>query len=195
EGACAVEDDEQLLVGRMAVRWSRERPGVQLDVLQPRPARAGGAPEVAAAPPAAQLRLDVRRCDDRVRALRRLREVELRLELPGMRVALDLDVTGHRPGDTGTRKFAERRIFARAEGEHVEAVVTAAERVCLVEVLVDDAVARPDLVRLLVHPRDARAAEDVEDLLGLAVHMGRRRNLARLELDAAHAGARTSGGA
>src|SRR5207247_8424709 len=57
EGACAVEDDEQLLVGRMAVRRSRERPGVQLDVLQPRPARAGGAPEVAAAAPAAQLRL------------------------------------------------------------------------------------------------------------------------------------------
>src|SRR5439155_20510977 len=59
----------------------------------------------------------------------------------------------------------------------------------LIGVPVDDAVTRADLVRPLVQPRQARPAEDVENLLRLPVHVRRRGHLARRELDASHAAA------
>src|SRR5689334_10971319 len=45
----------------------------------------------------------------------------------------------------------------------------------------DDAVARPHLVRLPVLPRDARAAEDEEDLLLVELDVDGRRALARID--------------
>ena len=69
--------------------------------------------------------------------------------------------------------------MALPEGEHDEAVVARAERVRVLEREVDEAVARADGVRLLVVAvgleRDARAGEDVEDLLLGALEMQRRR--------------------
>src|SRR5919201_5547339 len=82
-----------------------------------------------------------------------------------------LDRTGNRPHHARTRKRTCRQVFARPEREHVEASVAAAQRMGLVEVLVNDAVALTDLVRLVVHPRESGAAEHVEDLLRLAVHV------------------------
>src|SRR5207253_8700184 len=110
---------------------------------------------------------------DRRRSLGfRIRPDELGLAVPRMAV-LHLDVAGDRPHRAAARELAAREVLARAEGEHVEPVVTAANRVRLVEVPVDDAVARPDLVRLPVHPGQPRATEDVEGLLRLAVHVRR----------------------
>ena len=44
-------------------------------------------------------------------------------------------------------------VLARAERDHVEAVAAGANGVRLVEVLVDDAIARTDLVGLVVEQR------------------------------------------
>ena len=64
---------------------------------------------------------------------------------------------------------------------------------CLVRALVDDAVARANLVRVIVEQRQSRAAKHVEDLLGVAVHVRRSRLLTWGKLDAARARARCSG--
>ena len=61
--------------------------------------------------------------------------------------------------------------------------------------LVHQAVARADLVRLAVLPREPRAAEDEEDLLVGAVHVRGRRDLALVELDAMDAGVHRACGA
>jgi hypothetical protein len=81
------------------------------------------------------------------------------------------------------RQLADRCVLAPAEREHVEPVVAAEDRVRLVEVLVDDAVAGPDLVRLLVHPCQSGAAQHVEDLLRLAVDVCGGGHLAGAHLD------------
>jgi hypothetical protein len=79
-----------------------------------------------------------------------------------------------------------------AEREHVEAVVAGAERVLLVARAMDDAVRRPDLVDLVVLPREPGAAEDVEDLLVLDVR--RRRPAAGIDFDAVDGDADRAGG-
>src|SRR5207244_6611321 len=84
-------------------------------------------------------------------------------------------------------RFASRQVLAGAERDHVAAVVSGANRVSLVGALVDDAVALANLVRVLVQKRQSRAAEHVEDLLGVTVDMRRRRLLAGRELDAGRA--------
>ena len=74
-----------------------------------------------------------------------------------------------------TRRSAEYSRAPNASTSRPSSPPT--NRVRLVKVLVDDAVALTDLVRLLVHPRQARAAEHEEDLLGLTVDVRRGRHL------------------
>src|SRR6266550_8915852 len=194
ERSLALEHDQDLLLGGMHVRRAGEHARIQLDVLQAGPARARGAGEIAPSSPATDIGLDVLRVHDRRRALLgRLRPIEPRLAVP--RVAgLNLDEAGDRPHRAAARQLARIKVLARAERDHVEAVVTGADRVRLVRALVDDAVALADLVRVVVEQRQSRAAEDIEDLLGITVDMRRRRLFARLELDAGHARSPAAGG-
>ena len=75
------------------------------------------------------------------------------------------------PGQAGGR--------AAAEGEHVEAVAGAEDRVRLGARAVQDAVAGAHRVRAPVLPAEALAAEDVEELLLVGVDVDRHRALAR----------------
>src|SRR5256886_4006933 len=107
---------------------------------------------------------------------------------------LDLDVARARPHAVTARQLARRQVFALAERDHVETVVAGADRVLLVQIPVDDAVAGTNLVRVVVEQRQSGTGEDIEDLLRLTVDVGRRRLLAGCELDPARAGARGPGG-
>src|SRR6266511_1746063 len=194
ERPLAVEHDKELLLGGMAVRRSGQRPGLELEVLQPGPARATGGREVAAPATAAHVRLDVPRRDDRRRSLGfGLGPHELGLAVPRVAVGVHLDPAGARPHRAAAWQLAAREVFAGAKSEHVQAAIAAANRV-LVEVVVDDAVAGADLVRLLVDPRQTGAAEHVEDLLCLAMDVRGRRHLARTEFHPSHTTARAPRG-
>ena len=59
--------------------------------------------------------------------------------------------------------------MARAADQDLEPVGPATQRVLLVIGEMNDAVARPQLVDLLVLPREPRTAEHEDDLLGGAV--------------------------
>src|SRR5438067_2408395 len=59
---------------------------------------------------------------------------------------------------------------------------------------VDDTVARSDLVRLALLPREAGPAEDLGDLLLLTLAVHRRRALPRQDLDAVDADRHRAGG-
>src|SRR5919197_3814037 len=98
ERARPVEHDEDLLLGRVTVRRGREHSGLELDVREPRPARAGRACRVSTSPSAVQLRLDVGDVDDRRCTLSLgLGPLDRRLVIPGMAVPPDVDVAGDRP--------------------------------------------------------------------------------------------------
>ncbi len=153
-----------------------------------------GGREVAAPATAAHVRLDVPRRDDRRRSLGfGLGPHELGLAVPRVAVGVHLDPAGARPHRAAAWQLAAREVFAGAKSEHVQAAIAAANRV-LVEVVVDDAVAGADLVRLLVDPRQTGAAEHVEDLLCLAVDVRGRRHLARTEFHPSHTTARAPRG-
>src|SRR5579885_1927387 len=81
------------------------------------------------------------------------------------------------------------RLVARAVDQHVEALLSGAQRVLLVVGDVDDAVAGADLVHLAVLPGEPVAAQDVDDLLGDAVRVRRRRQPARVDAHPVHADA------
>ena len=87
---------------------------------------------------------------------------------------------------------AELRRVSRAVDQHLEPVGPAPERVLLVVGQMDDAVAGPELVDLLVLPRETGSAEDVDDLLGGAVGVGRGRQPPRIDLHAVDADSRCS---
>ena len=76
-----------------------------------------------------------------------------------------------------------------AEDEVVEAFRPRDERVLELVGAVDDAIAGPDLVHLLVLPREPGAREHVVDLLGGAVRVGRRRQLPRRDANPVEADA------
>src|SRR5712691_5401150 len=150
ERSLALEHDQDLLLGGMHVRRTGEHTRIQLDVLQAGPARARSACEIAPSSPATDIGLDVLRVHDRRRALRgRLRPIEPRLAVPGV-AGLNLDETGDRPHRAAARQLARLQVLACAERDHVEAVVAGTDRVRLVRALVDDAVARANLVRVVV---------------------------------------------
>src|SRR6266516_2881744 len=193
ERSLAVEHDEELLLGRVHVRWPGQRAGLALDVCQPGPTRGGRGAEVAAAAAAHYIGLDVCHVHDRRRPFGfRLRPYELGLAIPRVAV-VHLDPAGDRPHRATARQLAAREVLPRTEREHVEPLVTAADRVRLVEVLVDDAVAGADLVRLLVQPCKPRTGEHVEGLLRLTVHVRRRRHLTGRELDPSNTAAVAAG--
>src|SRR5205823_9104819 len=98
------------------------------------------------------------------------------------------------PRDTRAREVRSLLPSPVAVREHVEALRACPERVRLRVAPVHQAVARPDLVRAAVLPRQARAAEHEEDLLRGAVHMRRRGPLLRRDLDPSQAHADRPGG-
>src|SRR5205823_2761112 len=87
-----------------------------------------------------------------------------------------------------------RRPRALAEREHVEPVRPPDQRVRLLPDPVDDAVARPDLVRLPVLPGETRAAEDVEDLLLVELDVDGRAALGGVDEEARRADVAGAGG-
>src|SRR5919201_2171418 len=179
EGAFALEHDEDLFFPRMTVRNGGQRSGRRLDVFQPGPTRADRRAEVAAAPLIVHARFDVVDVDDRRGALCfRFVPLDRRLAVPRMRIDIDLHRARNEPGKAGARPRRGRRVLASPECDDVESRVTCTQRMCLVEVLVDDAVALANLVRLPVQPRDTAPCEDVEDLFRFAVDVRGRRLLA-----------------
>jgi len=78
------------------------------------------------------------------------------------------------PDRVRPRQPADLGGMPGAEDQHFQPVGAAAERVLEVVRELNDAVAGADLADLLVLPREARAAEDVVDLLGGAVGVRRR---------------------
>ena len=95
--------------------------------------------------------------DDVLRPRRRLAELErlgLRLDVPGI-VRAALDPRPAEPDRARPRQPAELRRVPRAVDQDVEPVRPASQRVLLVVGQMDDAVAGPELVDLLVLPRQA----------------------------------------
>ena len=99
----AVEDDEDLLLGRVAMRDGRQRSGIALDVLHPRPARARSAREIAPSATAADVWLHIADVDDRRSTFRLgLGPFERRLTIPGMTL-VDLRPARDRPHAAAAR--------------------------------------------------------------------------------------------
>src|SRR5438034_6168141 len=93
--------------------------------------RSSCTPEVAPAPSAANVRLDVTRRDDHRRPLPlRFGPDELGLAVPGV-TFLDLDVARARPHAATARQLARRQVFARAERDHVTPLLIGSVRVRL----------------------------------------------------------------
>src|SRR5919197_4110659 len=194
----AVEDDEDLLLGRMAVRRCVELSrldhlGVEAGALRAGrlAEEAGDAAHVA---PTSLLRLGILDVDDVRRAWTRLGPLELGLGVEGMRDLTGFGPRGIQPVAVRVREVRARRPHAMAVCEHLEPVVPGAKRVRLRHRPMDDAVALPDLVGGAVLPGEPGAAEDVEDLFLDRMYVRRRRNVARVQLDAAHADPDRAGG-
>ena len=192
--AVALEDDEDLLLGRVAVRRRVQLPGKDLGVADARSARARLAPGVRARG-GRPSRRRARRPRDRRRGrwstarreLRHLGRAGRRLARPRM-ILLGAD---RRPGLPEPRDARARqprdagRVRALPEREHVEPVGPGLERVRVLEREVHEAVARaaPRSRRESPSPSHCtetpEPAEDVEDLLLGALEVERRRPHAR----------------
>src|SRR5262249_26110241 len=110
------------------------------------------------------------------------------LHVPGIVVA----AFHPRPADphrARARQPADLGAVARPEDEILETFGPGDERVLGLVGAVDDTVERTDLVPLAVLPRQTRAGEDEEDLLGGAVRVRRRRQLPGRDPDAVDADA------
>ena len=126
--------------------------------------------------------LDVDDVRGAVAELRYLRLTRRNFPVPGMLAAADIGPRAADPGDARTRQVTDLGASARPEREHVEPVVAGAEGVRLLHD-VDDAVARAYRERSVVLQANARAAEDVEDLLFGCLPVIGRRPLPRIDPD------------
>ena len=108
------------------------------------------------------------------------------LDVPRIVVAA-LDPRPADPDRARAGQPADLGRVARAEDEEVEPVGAGDERVLEVVGALDHAVAGTHLVHLAVLPGEAGAAEHVVDLLRGAVRVRRRRQPARRDADAVHA--------
>src|SRR6476469_9045255 len=109
--------------------------------------------------------------DDVRRPRRGIAELErfgLRLDVPRI-VGAPLDPRPAEPDRVRPRQPPELGRMPRPANQHLEPVGPAAQRVLLLVCPVDDAVARAELVHLLVLPGEARTAEDADDHLGRSV--------------------------
>ena len=142
--------------------------------------------------------LDLVDVDDVRRPWRRLADLErpdCRLDVPRV-VVPSRDPGPAEPDRARARQPAQLGRMARAEDEVLESLGPGDERVLHLVRPVDDAVERAHLVHLAVLPGEPRAGENEVELLGRAVRVWRRRQLARLDADTVHPnGARTRGGA
>ena len=195
DGSAAVEDDEDLLIGRVAVRRVTLLSRLERDLAQ---ARAfGHRPKIAI--------VDVRG----VVALR-FRDVEdvrgplsggARLGLPGRGLPLPWvsAVRGRvEPGRIHANRSRSGQespcvIGAHSKGEQVQPLAARFVGVGLLRGEIDEAVAGSDLVRGPVHPGEPRTGEDVEDLLLDELRVSRRRPFARVDFEACHAHAHGAG--
>src|SRR5436190_4722897 len=193
ERALAVEDDEDLLLRRVAVRRSALLVRRQRDPVQPGPARPGVPSRMLHH--AAVVALELVEVHDRARARTRLGPLEVLLAVERMLALPGLGPRREEPVAAGLRQVAAAGPVPLAEREHLEAAVTGAEGMRLAPRRVHEAVAGTHLVGLAVLPREPRPGEDEEDLLVGAVDVRRRRDLAGAELDAVHADAARAGGA
>src|SRR5579859_6853221 len=199
--AVAVEHDEDLLLGGMAVRRRGHLPGVELDQVQAGPA--GSRLSAQCPPPAAmvlplrRLRLDLVGVQDRggpFAGLGRVRRPELALALEGRLSLAGGEPRARRPGHAHARQPRAGAALARvAEDEHVEPVVAGLERVRLSGLPVDDAVAGTDGIGLVVLDREAGARQDVERLLVVGMDVERRREEPRRDPEPPHADVDASG--
>src|SRR5919108_654802 len=166
----------------MEMRRRRQLPGADRDDVQ---ARLDRPRRVRQVDPALLLQLvDV---DDVLRPLGRLTDFRLpgrRLPLPRPPACAGLDPGREEPGDPRPRQVRRHELGLPAVGEHIEPVLAGAQRVLLRVRTVDDAIAFANLVHLAVLPREARSAQDEEDLLVLDVR--RRRPFPRIDLDPVH---------
>ena len=200
QGAAALEDDEDLLLGRVHVRRVHELPRRHDEMREPGPLRPGGVTQVpddaAHAAVLAVDRLDVREVDDARRPLGQLvprRRPDSCLAGPRVVLGRTLEHPGRsEPGNPGARQQRVGRVVTLPEREHDEPLVPRADRVRVLEREVNEAVALPHgegTLRVAVPLiRDPGAREDVEDLLLRALEMERRRPPARLDRDPLHAG-------
>ena len=186
----ALEDDEDLLLGGVAVRDApavarRDRLPVEPCADRSLARREGRGRHQTLV----LLVLDLVDVDDVRGPRRRLADCERlegRLDVPRIVVAA-FDPGPAEPDRPRARQPAELRRMARAEDEELEPVRPGDERVLHLVRAVDDAVERPHLVHVSVLPREPGAGEDEVELLRRAVRVGRRRQLARLDADTVHA--------
>ena len=108
------------------------------------------------------------------------------LDVPRVVVAT-LDPRAADPDRARARQPADLGRVTRAEGEVLEPVLARDERVLVLVRAVDHAVARSYLVHVPVLPREPRAGEHEEDLLGGRVRVWRRRQHPGLDAHAVHA--------
>src|SRR5437868_52342 len=197
ERSLPCEDDEDLLVDRMAVR---RRAGVAVVQASPVQTGAYGARPDRHPHPAARvafvLRVDLVCVDDVDRTRRRRGKFRLAgggFAVPRARALGDVERdAGVVTDDVRPQEVRVPRDDPFAEREHVEPVVACAQRVDVGDA-VDDAIARTDLVRLVLLNRPARTGEHEEDLLRVELAVDGRRPASRLDLDAVHADALRAG--
>ena len=174
----ALQDDEDLLLGGVAVRDAA--PVARRDLL---PVKAGERRAFARREGRGGhqafvlLVLDLVDVDDVPGPRRRLADRERldgRLDLPRVVVA-PLYPAPAEPDCAGPRQPAQLRRMARAEDEVLEPIWPRDECVLHLIRAVDDTVEWSHLVHVSGLPREPRAGEDEVQLLGRAVRVGRRR--------------------
>src|SRR5581483_2969368 len=179
----ALEDDEDLLLLGVAVRDGTDLAGCDLLPGEP---REDGAVETRPGLIARVLELDLVDVPEVLRARLRRPDVQrghARLDVPRIVVA-SLHPRPAEPDRPRARKPPDLRRMARSVDEVLEPVGAGDERVLEVVRDLHHAVARAHLVHVAVLPEEARAGEDVVDLLGRAVRMRRRGQLSRRDEDA-----------
>src|SRR6187200_3519290 len=195
ERSLAGEDDEDLLLGAVAVWRVVELACRNLEQLQPRLVRTRGSAEVAHgardARALAFIGLDVLDVHDPAGPFDELPD----LRRPGRSLAFPRVVVGRalehprRPEPRDTRPWEQRicRIVPLAEREDVETVRAGLERVRVHQREMDETVAGTDGESLLPRPvalhRDPAPVEDEEELFVRAFEVERRRPLPRVDPD------------
>ncbi len=198
EAACAVEDDEDLLLGAVAVRRVDELPRRDVEELQAGLLGARGTAQVADCArdrlAFAHPRLDLADVDDPRRPLGQLadlRRTDRDLPCPGVVVGAPLEHPRRtEPRHPGPGEQRVRRVVPLAEGKDDEPVWPRLKGVGVLEREMHEAVPRPDRVGRLAGAvglnGDARSVEDEEDLLLRALEMKRRRPLPWIDPDPLH---------
>ena len=201
QGALAGEDDEELLLGGVAMRRHGELALGDAEMAHAHPDGAGGVRELALVALDVAVRLlllgNVLEGDDVRRPRRGVGDPErpgALLALPGMTALAGLGPGGREPDHLRPREVPGLDVEVGAEGERGDALVAGDQGVRLGAGAVHQRVAGAHLVGALVHPAQTRALEDVEDLLLGAVPVHGRGAAVGLDAHAVEADAHRAGG-